>query len=111
MVRRVLTPGGARYVSIAAGLLDIEGIQSTMTYGQSPMSPYYKTLTGSSVARTPELRELGLKVFAYATRLLEEGKLKPPPIDLRENGLEGALQGIQDLMQQKISGKKVVCRM
>lgn len=51
------------------------------------------------------------KIFAEVSRqLLEEGKLKAPRIALNRggDGLEGALQGIDDLRANKVSGEKLV---
>jgi hypothetical protein len=112
----VLSPPEAKFVTIAGVPPDWHGVQSTMTFGQSVMAETYKILKGSdftitTVSRTDKCKELGVRVWNFALKLLDEGKLKPPPIDLRGNGLEGALQGIQDLTEGKVSGKKIVTRM
>lgn len=73
------------------------------------MATPYKALDGSIMHQTPEEKALGPRFFKLASKLLEEGKIKPPPYEVRE-GLEGALQGIDDLRQGKISGKKIVSR-
>ena len=59
---------------------------------------------------TPEQRELGVQVWQMALKYLSEGKLKTPPIDLRQ-GLEGVLGGIDDLRKGAVSGKKIVSRL
>ncbi|KAK5171984.1 uncharacterized protein LTR77_003621 [Saxophila tyrrhenica] len=105
----VLTPTGAKFVTIAGPMPERGGIYSHFTFGQSVMAESYKTFAGRT-PQTAERKELGLRVWRMAVKLLEEGKLKPPPLEVRE-GLEGALQGIADLREGKVSGKKIVSRM
>ena len=59
---------------------------------------------------TPEQQKLGARVWKAALKLFEEGKLQTPPIELR-HGLEGALQGMDDLRRNMVSGKKIVSRL
>ena len=40
--------------------------------------------------------------------LLADGRLKTHPAEVREGGLEGILQGLQDLKAGKVSGQKLV---
>ncbi|KAK3720778.1 hypothetical protein LTR37_003441 [Vermiconidia calcicola] len=76
-----------------------------MTYGQSIMADAYKSTTGV-VQRDSAIRELGLKAWRMALELVEQGKILPPPHELRE-GLEGALKGIDDLGKGLISGRRL----
>ena len=62
------------------------------------------------VERTPEVRDIGQRVWNMALQFLHEGKLKTTPLDVRE-GLEGALQGMDDLRKGNISGKKIVSQL
>jgi hypothetical protein len=52
--------------------------------------------------------ESAVKFAEVAERLLAEGKIKPHPKDVREGGLKGVLDGIQDLREKKVRGKKLV---
>ena len=52
----------------------------------------------------------GRKFVELAEQLLVEGLLKPHPQKLGESGLEGALQGLQDLKDGKVSSHKPVYR-
>ena len=48
-------------------------------------------------------------IFARLTEeLLAEGKLKPHPPEVRPGGLDGILDGLQDLKKEKVSGSKLV---
>ena len=105
----VLSSTGGKFVTIAGGPCPRSDIDSGFSYGQSVMAEEYKTQTGAS-RRTPEVKALGLKVWKMALKKIEEGKMKPPPYELRE-GLEGALKGIHDLRKNLVSGKKIVSRL
>jgi hypothetical protein len=43
-----------------------------------------------------------------AERLLVEGKIKSHPKDVRQNGLKGVLDGIQDSREKKVRGKELI---
>jgi len=45
-----------------------------------------------------------------ARKLLEEGKYKAHPLDVRPGGLNGVIDGMEDMRQGKVSGKKLVYR-
>lgn len=51
-----------------------------------------------------------VRFSALAGKLLEQGKIQPHPHRVKEGGLEGILQGLQDLREKKVSGEKLVYR-
>jgi hypothetical protein len=55
--------------------------------------------------------ESAVRFAEVAEQLLAEGKIKPHPKDVRDNGLEGVLAGIQDLREKKVRGIKLVYRL
>jgi hypothetical protein len=60
----------------------------------------------------PELFLWCRDFYKLATKLLEEGKLKPHRPIVREGGLKGVLEeGLWDTRQRKISGHKLVYKM
>lgn len=63
-------------------------------------------------AREPseKQREFGREWFATAQDLLDSGMLKPHPLQLVPNGLEGVFYGLEQLKLKKVSGEKLVCR-
>lgn len=80
-----------------------------MTFGQSAMTTPYKAFA-SVLDSSAETRALGQRVWSMSLKYFEEGKLKTTPIELRK-GLEGALNGIDDLRNGRISGKKIISQL
>ena len=80
-----------------------------MTYGQSVMAETYKAQTGMA-NMTAETKSAGEKTWNLALKLLGEDKIQPPPFELRQ-GLEGALQGMDDLRKGEVSGKKIISQL
>lgn len=70
--------------------------------------PFQKA--GRDYPAMPEDFEFAKKFFGLTETLLAEGKLKTHPEKVGEKGLEGALQGMQDMKNEKVSGNKLVYR-
>ncbi|KAL9046836.1 MAG: hypothetical protein Q9214_000434 [Letrouitia sp. 1 TL-2023] len=49
--------------------------------------------------------------FELVEKLVAEGKIKAHPSLVREGGLEGVLEGLNDLREKKVSGAKVVYKL
>jgi len=56
----------------------------------------------------PDHYEFASKFWTLAQKLLEQGKFKVHPMDVRSGGLEGINDGLEDLRDNKVSGKKLV---
>ncbi|MCJ1474125.1 hypothetical protein MMC13_002783 [Lambiella insularis] len=54
--------------------------------------------------------EIGKTFSSLAEKLLAEKKIRVHPIDKRTDGLKGVLEGMDDLREGKVSGKKLVYR-
>ncbi|PNS14317.1 hypothetical protein CAC42_6830 [Sphaceloma murrayae] len=52
--------------------------------------------------------EFGKKFWGLAEKLLAEGKIKAHPTDVRSGGLDKIKEGLKDLQDGKVSGKKIV---
>ncbi|CAK4001977.1 related to zinc-binding oxidoreductase [Lecanosticta acicola] len=52
----------------------------------------------------------GKEFAALTSQLLSDGRLKPHPVRLGKDGLEGLLDGLQQLRERKVSGAKLVYR-
>lgn len=65
---------------------------------------------GKATPAVPEDFEFGKKIFSIAEKLLAEGKLKTHPEKVGPKGLEGVLEGMQDMKDDKVSGQKLVYR-
>ena len=48
--------------------------------------------------------------WGLACKLLAEKKIKVHPVDVRPGGLKGVLEGMEEMRQGKVSGKKLVYR-
>jgi hypothetical protein len=68
---------------------------------------YYEGETWSAV---PEDYEFAVKMLSLVEPLLEKGLIKAHPSQVREGGLEGILDGMQQLKDGKVSGAKLVYR-
>lgn len=68
------------------------------------------TKAGRETPSVPEDFEFAKKFFGITEKLLAEGKLKTHPAKVGSNGLEGALQGMSDMKNDKVSGQKLVYR-
>ncbi|RMZ89751.1 hypothetical protein DV736_g3003, partial [Chaetothyriales sp. CBS 134916] len=70
--------------------------------------PYAKA--GRETPAIPEDFEFAKKFFDLTERLIKDGKLKTHPEKIGPNGLRGALDGLKDMQQEKVSGQKLVYR-
>ena len=58
----------------------------------------------------PEDFELGVRFSSLMEQLLANGALKAHPVDLREGGWTGIVDGMRDMKEGKVSGVKLVYR-
>ncbi len=105
----IMSSRGGKFGTIVGGSCSRADIQSIMSYGQSVMCDSYATMEGPA-KQTAELRALAEKFWKWALTLLVDGKILPPPFEVKE-GLEGALAGMNDIRGGKVSGKKIVSRL
>lgn len=68
------------------------------------------TKAGRETPAVPEDFEFAKEFFGITEKLLAEGKLKTHPEKVGANGLEGALQGMEDMKNEKVSANKLVYR-
>lgn len=54
--------------------------------------------------------DFAVKFLAIATDLLEQGKFRVHEPDVREGGLEAIFNGLQEIREKKVHGKKLVYR-
>lgn len=64
----------------------------------------------TKIPAAPEDFEYTKKFLAITEQLLAEGKLKPHTAKVGKDGLEGVLNGLDDLKTGKVSGEKLVYR-
>ncbi|GIZ48975.1 hypothetical protein CKM354_001201800 [Cercospora kikuchii] len=86
-----------------------EDVENKHTLGYTVVGEAFEKM-GHSFAAKPEDFEFSKKFCELTEGLLKEGKLVPHPQEknLGGKGLEGVLQGIEELRQGRVSGKKLV---
>lgn len=62
---------------------------------------------GDAIPAIPSHWEFGVKFWRAAAELINSGKIKPHPTIVRK-GIENIPQGLEDLRNNKVSGKKLV---
>lgn len=100
---------GARYGSILPVKFPTEGVETTMTFMYTIFNdPFEKG--GNKTPSIPADFEFAKKFFGITENLLADGKLKTHPDKVGPKGLEGVLEGLQDLKNDKVTGQKLVYR-
>lgn len=56
-------------------------------------------------------QEFAYWFYRYLRHLLAEGKIKPHPVEVLPDGLDGIVVGVQALFDCKVSAKKLVARL
>ena len=102
-------PSGARYGSILPVKFPREGVETTMTFMYTIFNDEF-VKGGNETPAIQEDFDFAKMFFEMTERLLAEGKLKTHPEGVGAGGLEGVLKGLQDLKNDKVSGKKLVYR-
>lgn len=99
---------GARYGTILGSKLpNKKNIKSTTTIMYTIFNePFSKA--GRDTPAMPEDFEFQKEMFSITEKLLAEGKLKTHPAKVGPKGLEGVLQGMKDMKNDKVSGAKLV---
>lgn len=100
---------GARYGSILPVKFPREGVQTTFTFMYTIFNdPFEKA--GRKNPAVPDDFEFAKEFFGITEKLLAEGKLKTHPEKVGSDGLQGVLQGLEDLKNDKVTGQKLVYR-
>lgn len=102
-------PTGCKYGTILPVKLPRDDIETTTTFMYTIFGDKF-TKAGKEFPANQEDFEFAKMFFEMTERLLAEGKLKTHPAQVGEDGLEGALKGMEDLKNDKVSGKKLVYR-
>lgn len=99
----------AKYGSILPVKFPKEGVEVTMTFMYTIFNEPF-TKAGRDTPAIQEDFDFAKKFFDITEKLLAEGKLKTHPSKVGEKGLEGALQGMKDMQEEKVSRSKLVYR-
>ena len=63
---------------------------------------------GKEFPASQEDLEFGKMFWELSEKLLSEGKFKVHPPSVRKEGLQGVLDGLQEMREEKVSGQKLV---
>ncbi|KAF2494441.1 oxidoreductase-like protein [Lophium mytilinum] len=100
-------PSGGKYSSLLpVKTLGRDDVSVTMTLAYTIFGVMTKT-----PEQGVEDYEFGVKFWKDTEGLLNSGKLKAHPAEVREGGLTGILQGLDDLKNGKVSGVKLVYKL
>ncbi|KAI1458276.1 oxidoreductase-like protein [Annulohypoxylon moriforme] len=100
-------PKGGKYSALLPVEFPRKDVTSAMTLGYVAIGEPFSKF-GMEWKVTPEDFEFGSKFWSVTEDLLAQGKLKVHPVSLREGGLDGILGGLEEMRQNKVSGKKLV---
>ena len=101
---------GAKYGTIlGAKLPNKTEIKPVMTFMYTIFNDPFEKM-GRETPAKPEDFEFAKEFFGITEKLLAEGKLKTHPAKVGPKGLEGVLQGLLDMQNDKVSGAKLVYR-
>ena len=100
---------GCHYGAILANNFPREGVKRTGTIMYTMFGEeFYKG--GKKFPAREDDYEFGKMWMGLTEKLVAEGKLKPHPKKVGTGGLDGVLNGMQELKEGKVSGEKLVYR-
>ena len=94
---------GGHYSSIVPAKIARDDVKSTFTIAYTIFGERYNSMFPAS----QEDFEFAVKFWRASADLINSGKIKPHPALVRK-GLEGIPQGLDDLKNNRVSGKKLV---
>lgn len=98
---------GGEYTALLAVAIERENVDSRWTIGYTIMGEDFMLGPDLWTAR-PEDKAFAEKFWSISEPLLATGIIKPHPIEVKPEGLQGVLEGLQLLQADKVSGKKLV---
>jgi NADPH:quinone reductase-like Zn-dependent oxidoreductase len=98
---------GGRYGSILPVKSPREDVESVSTLMYTVFGEAFNFGPAQIPASNDDF-EWAKKFMSLTEKLLAEGKLKPHKETVGKDGLEGALKGLDDLRQGRVSGEKLV---
>lgn len=67
-------------------------------------------IQGQKIDATKEMFDSAINFGQFAEGKLRSGEVKCHPNEVRDGGLQGVLEGIQEMREGKVKGKKLVYR-
>lgn len=104
-VDRNLTYSAVLYCNFPRSDVQVKVTVAHTIFGEDFIKP---ELGPENFPRNVEDHEFGKSFWQLSEKLLMERKIRVHPLETRQGGLEGVLEGLDDLMQGAVSGKKLV---
>lgn len=103
-----LGPSGGQYSSLLrVEKLPREDVSNKFTIAYSGLGDTFSYRSKEFPASKDDY-EFIVDFQSLTSKLLEQGKIKTHPHHVKPGGLEGVLQGLQELREDKVSGEKLV---
>lgn len=109
-----LSPSGGHYSSLLAVKFpekENQKVEAGYTLAYTAIGEAFEFRGGTRFEKKVEDYEFGKKVWGIAEGLLAEGKFRVPPLKVGKGGLEGVVEGLDQLRQGKVSGEKLVYKL
>ncbi|KAJ3158189.1 hypothetical protein HDU86_003147 [Geranomyces michiganensis] len=106
---QAIGPAGGHYSALLDVKVNRPDVSSRMTLAYTAIGDgaIIKKFGGEWVAK-PEDFDFQVKFWGLTEQLFREKKLQAHPVDVRPGGLEGAIDGMDQMRKGKVSGKKLV---
>ncbi|KAL4888151.1 chaperonin 10-like protein [Aspergillus ambiguus] len=102
----ISTEGGS-YTSLLPVSAPRSDVQSSVVLGYTAFGAPFE-FASQSFAAVPEDKAFAAWWLPLVAEMLASGKLKAHPLALREGGLDGVMDGLEHLRQDRVSGQKLV---
>lgn len=102
-------PNLAHYSALLPVKFPRSDMKTSFTIGYTVNGEEF-TFLGNKVPAKPQDFEFGKKWWRLAERLLSEGKLRGMPTSVKKGGLQGVLDGFEEMKSGKVSMQKLVYR-
>jgi hypothetical protein len=99
-----------QYCVIIKTQLPRSDVDQYHTFGSTAIGEAFEKAGGKFEANLEDLRHAKI-ITEQAETLLEQKKFKPHRYEARHGGLDGILDGLDDLRNGRVSGKKLVYRL
>ncbi|KAL7656767.1 hypothetical protein ACMYSQ_005840 [Aspergillus niger] len=103
----VISSKGGDYSALLKVAVPRDDVRSLFTIGYTAFGEDFD-FGGGIIPAKPEDREFAGQFMSKAATFLAEGKVKPHPVKLGPRGLQGVVEGLQDMKDGKVSGQKLV---
>ncbi|ETS82458.1 Protein TOXD [Pestalotiopsis fici W106-1] len=102
-----LSTKGGDYSALLAVGIDRENVKDRWTLAYTVVGEEF-TFGNQPWPAKPEDKEFAEKFWPVASKLLSEGKVKVHNVKVNPGGLNGVLEGLELMRQDKVSGEKLV---